>query len=201
MQMLREHPQRLLSSSHSWMASTWSLSQDRFHQTSQEPFKTYAPAVEHLQQRASPSFTKVTGKVLGLAPIILTSHMDIATTATACLEQGPWVEWGSVSLTTWPGNEERCCCSVAQLCLTLWDPTGCNMQGFPVLHSFPEFAQTHVHWVSDAIQPSHPLLSPSLFPSIKVFSKWIASLHLVAKVLELQLQHQSFQWIFKVCFL
>ena len=66
-----------------------------------------------------------------------------------------------------------------------------------------EFAQTHVHWVGDAIQPSHPLLSPSppsIFPSIQVFCSWISSSHQVAKVLELQLQHQSFQWIFRVDF-
>ena len=65
-----------------------------------------------------------------------------------------------------------CCCSVAQSCLTLCDPMDCSMPGFPVLHHLPEFAQTHIHWVSDAIQPSHPLSSllPSVFPSIRVFS-------------------------------
>ena len=66
-----------------------------------------------------------------------------------------------------------CCCSVAQLCPTLYNPMDCSMPGFPVLHHFPEFAQTHVHWVADAIQPSHPLLSlllPSVFPNIRVFS-------------------------------
>ena len=64
------------------------------------------------------------------------------------------------------------CCSVAQLCLTLFDPMDCSTPGFPVLHFLPEFAQTHVHW--DAIQPSHPLTCPSslpsVFPSIQVFS-------------------------------
>ena len=53
------------------------------------------------------------------------------------------------------------CCSVAQLCLTLCDPKDCSPPGFPVLHHLPEFAQTHIHWVSDAIQPSRPLPSPS----------------------------------------
>ena len=53
------------------------------------------------------------------------------------------------------------CCSVAQLCPTLCDPMDCSTPGFPVLHHFLEFAQILVHWVSDAIQPSHPLLSPS----------------------------------------
>ena len=54
-----------------------------------------------------------------------------------------------------------CCCSVAQFCLTLCDPMDCSMPGFPVLHHLPELAQTYVHRVSDAIPPSHPLLSPS----------------------------------------
>ena len=55
----------------------------------------------------------------------------------------------------------KSCCSVAKLCPTFWDPVNCSMTGFPVLHRLPEFAQTHVHWVNDAIQPSHPLWSPS----------------------------------------
>ena len=64
--------------------------------------------------------------------------------------------------------------SVTQLCLTLRDPMDCSMPGFPVHHQLLEFTQTHVYRVSDAIQPSHPLLSPlfppSVFPSIRVFS-------------------------------
>jgi len=64
--------------------------------------------------------------------------------------------------------------SVAQSCLTLCDPMNLSTPGLPVHHQLPESAQTHVHWVSDAIQPSHPLLSPSsptsIFPSIMVFS-------------------------------
>ena len=66
-----------------------------------------------------------------------------------------------------------CCCSVFKLCLTLCNPMDCNMPGFPVLPYLSEFAQTHVHWVSDAIQPFHPLsllLLSSVFPSIRVFS-------------------------------
>ena len=54
-----------------------------------------------------------------------------------------------------------CYCSVIQSCPTLWDPMDCRMPGFPVLHHLPEFAQTHVHWIGDAIQPSHPLSPPS----------------------------------------
>ena len=71
-----------------------------------------------------------------------------------------------------------CCCSVTKLCPTLCDP---SMSGFPVLHYLPdseEFAQTHVHWVSDAIQTSHPLSPPSP-PALNLF------------------QHQDlFQWVF-----
>ena len=66
------------------------------------------------------------------------------------------------------------CCSVTQSCPTLCGPMDCSMPGFPVLHHLPELTQTSVHWVGDAIQPSHPLLSlhlwPSIFPSIRVFS-------------------------------
>ena len=65
-------------------------------------------------------------------------------------------------------------CSVAELCLTLCNPMNCSTPIFPVLHYLPEFAQTHIHWISDTIQPSHPvsplLLLPSIFPSIRVFS-------------------------------
>ena len=54
-----------------------------------------------------------------------------------------------------------CCCSVTKFCPTLCNPIKCSTPGFPVLHCLPEFAQTHIHWVSGAIQPSHPLLPPS----------------------------------------
>ena len=89
--------------------------------------------------------------------------------------------------------------SVAQSCPTLCDPMNCSMPGLPVHHQLPEFTQTHVHSVGDAIQPSHPLSSPSP-PGLNIFQhqgllKWVNSQHQVAKVLEFQLQHQSFQWI------
>ena len=91
------------------------------------------------------------------------------------------------------------------LCLTLWDFVDCSMLGFPVLHYLLEFVQTHVHWVGNAIQPSHSLLSPSSLAfnlsQHQGLFQWVSSLHQVAKVLELQLQHQSFQWIFRVDFL
>ena len=88
--------------------------------------------------------------------------------------------------------------SVTQSCLTLCDPMNRSTPGLPVHHKLPEFTQTHVHRVSDAIQPSHPLSSPSPpapNPSQhQGLFQWVNSSHEVAKVLEFQLQHQSFQW-------
>ena len=79
------------------------------------------------------------------------------------------------------------------------NPMDCSTPGLPVHHQLPESTQTHVHWVGGAIQPPHPLLSPSP-PALNLSQhqglfKWVSSSHQVAKVLELQLQHQSFQWI------
>ena len=94
--------------------------------------------------------------------------------------------------------------SVTQSCMILCDPIDCNTTGFPVHHWLPTLVQTHVHWIGDAIQPSHPLSSPS-HPVFNLSQhqglfQWVSSLHQVAKVLELQLQHQSFQWIFRIAF-
>ena len=86
-----------------------------------------------------------------------------------------------------------CCRSVAQSCPTLCDPMNCSTPGFPVLHHLPELAQAHVHWVGDAIQPSHPLSSPCP-PALNLSQhqglfQWVSSLRQVAKILELL--HQS----------
>ena len=90
--------------------------------------------------------------------------------------------------------------SVTLSCPTLCNPMDCSMPGFPVHHQLPEPSQTPVHCVSDTIQPSHPLLSPSPpapNPSQhQGLFKWVSSSRQVAKVLEFQLQHQSFQWTF-----
>ena len=88
-----------------------------------------------------------------------------------------------------------CCCLATKSCLTLCSPTNCSTPGLLVLHYLPEFAQTYVHWVSDAIQTSHPL-SPSSPLALNLSQhqglfQWVSSWHQVAKVLELQ--HQSFQ--------
>ena len=95
--------------------------------------------------------------------------------------------------------------SVAQSCPTLCDPMDCSTPGLPVHHQLPEFTQTHVHWVGEAIQPSHPLSSPSplafnLFQHQGLF-QWVGSSQQLAKGLEFHFQYQSFQWIFRTDFL
>ena len=77
----------------------------------------------------------------------------------------------------------------------------CGMPGFLGHHQLLEFTQTDVHWVGDAIQSSHPLLSPST-PAFNLSQhqglfQWVSSSHQVAKVMEFQLQHQSLKWIFR----
>ena len=94
--------------------------------------------------------------------------------------------------------------SIIQSCPTLCDPMDCSTPGFPVHHQYLELAQTHVHRAGDTIQPPHPLSSRS--PAFNLSQhqglvQWVSSLHQVAKVLEFQLQHQSFQWIFRTNFL
>ena len=96
-----------------------------------------------------------------------------------------------------------CCCSVTKSCLTLWDPMDCNT---------PRFLSFSISWSLlklmsiESVMPFNrlilcrPLLLPSIFPSISLF-QWVSSSHQVAKALEFQLQHQSFQWIFRINFL
>ena len=88
--------------------------------------------------------------------------------------------------------------SVAQTCLILCDPVNHSTLALPVHHQLLESTQSHVHRVGDAIQPSHPLSSPSP-PALNLSQhqglfQWVNSSHQVAKVLEFQFQHQSFQW-------
>jgi len=87
--------------------------------------------------------------------------------------------------------------SFVQLC----DPMDCSTPAFPVHQQLPKLAQTHVHRVGDAIQPSHPLWSPSpptfSLSQQQALFQGVSSSHQVAKVSEFQLQHQSFQWIFR----
>ena len=91
-----------------------------------------------------------------------------------------------------------CCCPAAQSCPVLCDPMDCSTPGFPVLHCLPEFAQRHVHWVSDAIQPAHPLPQVRLvegFERGKLKGGWMLSiLHLVGYL------HSSYPWaVFFLC--
>ena len=104
-----------------------------------------------------------------------------------CLERT--MLWGSP-------NEFRFS-SVTQSCMTLCDPMDCSTPGLPVHHQLPEFTQTHVHWVGDAIQPSHPLSSPSP-PAFNLSQhqglfQWVSSSHQVAKVLKLETKLRSSQ--------
>ena len=97
-----------------------------------------------------------------------------------------------------------CSCSVTQSCPSLCDPMDCSTPGLPVLHHLLEFAQTHIHGVGNAIQPSYPLSSPPVAFNLSQHQglfRWFGSSHQMAKVLELQLQHQSFQWTGRVDFL
>ena len=102
----------------------------------------------------------------------------------------------------WSGQDHTTigCCSVTKLYLTLCNPMDCSTPGCPVLHCLLKFAQIHVPWIGDAIQPSHPLSPPSpafYLSQHQSLFQWVGSYDQVAKVLELQLQHQSFQWIFR----
>ena len=122
------------------------------------------------------------------------SHMEENYTATEWwAQERQWIAIPIVSVS-----------SVSQLCPTLCNPMDCNTTGLAIHHQLLELTQTHFHWVSDAIQPSHTLSSPSLtfnlFQHQSLF-KWVSSSHQMAKVLEFQLQHQSFQWIFRTDFL
>ena len=93
-----------------------------------------------------------------------------------------------------------CASSVTQLCLMLWDPMDCSLPGLPALHCLHEFSQTHVHWISDAILPSHPLLPPSpsalnlsflasgSFPMSQFFTSGVQSIGTSASVLPMSIQ-------------
>ena len=93
-----------------------------------------------------------------------------------------------------------CCCSVIQSCLTLCDHMDCSTPGLPVPHHLLEFAQVHVHFINNAVQPSHPLMpfSPSALnlSQHQVLFQWVVCSYQMTRILELQ--HQSFQWIFRV---
>ena len=132
------------------------------------------------------------------------SHWDFASSAQSCPSWGIRTEKGPADLASepWPGGVGKSFSSVTQSCPTICDSMNYSTPGLPVQHQLPEFTQTRVHWVGDASQPSHPLLSPSptafkLSQRQDIF-QWVHSSYQVAKILEFQLHHQSFQWIFRV---
>ena len=115
-------------------------------------------------------------------------HLSVSTKIT-------WsgYDWNFINTTHHYG--ENFCCSVINLCMILCSPMNWSMPGFPALHSFLEFAQTHVRWICDAIQPSHLLSALPLVLNLSQHQRlfqWVGSSHQVAKVLEFQLQNQSF---------
>ena len=128
---------------------------------------------------------------------INSQHVDVWLLTSSSSPGRPW-------LLFWIFTTVCCCCSVAESCRTLCDPMDCSTPGFPSFTICWSLLKLF-HRVSEAIQPSHPL-SPSSLPAFN-FSQHqslfqsVSSLHQVVKVLELQLQHQSFQWIFSVNFL
>ena len=128
----------------------------------------------------------------GAIPFSRGSSQPRARIHVSCISRWVLCLWATreAQLTTY-----SCCCWVTQSCPTLCDPMDWSTPGFPSLHHLLEFSQTHVHWIRDAIQPSHPLSSPSHTSfSLSLHQglfQWVGSPHKVAKVLELQ--HQSFQ--------
>ena len=126
----------------------------------------------------------------------------------SCIQEGKhqvFARSESIATEVWSVNQHLGVCSVQfspQSCPALCDSMDCSKPVFPVHHQLPELTQTHVHRVGDVIQPSHPLLSPSP-PAFNLSQhqglfEWVGSLQQVAKILEFQLQHQSFQWIFRI---
>ena len=117
----------------------------------------------------------------------------------------PWQPpcWVSFSPRWWCSY--HCCFSVSESCLTLCNPMAYSVPGSSVLFYLLQFAQTHVHWVGDASQPSHPPLPPFPFAFNLVqhqgLFQWVVCSYQVAKLLEFALQYRSFQWIFMVDFL
>ena len=111
----------------------------------------------------------------------------------------------SITVLEYGGGRSVQFSSVTQSCLTVCNPMDCSMSVLLVHHQLPEVTQTHVHWIHDAIQPYHALSSPSP-PTFnhsqhQGLFKSASSSYQVAKVLEFQLQHQSFQWIIRTGFL
>ena len=133
-----------------------------------------------------------------------TTLMSCCSVAQLCTTLCNPMDWSMPGFLSFTISQSVQFSSVAQSSLTLCNPINWSTPGLPIRHQLTEPTQTHVHWVSDIIQLSHPLSSPS--PALNLshhqgLFKWVSSLHQVAKVLEFQLQHQSFQWILRTDFL
>ena len=130
-----------------------------------------------------------------MSQFITSSGQSIGVSASTSVLPMNIQYWFPLGWTGWISLQPVQFSSVAQSCPTLCDPMNCSTPGLPVHNQLPEFTQTHVHWVSDAIQPSQPLLSPS--PPVPNPSKhqglfqWVNSSHEVAKVLEFDSQKSS----------
>ena len=125
-----------------------------------------------------------------LSPILLLWHHGPWPARLRC----PW---------DFPGKNTSCyCCSITQSCLTVCDSMDYSIPGLPVPHHLLESAQVHVHCIIDAIQPSHPLMPSSLsacnLSQHQRLFQWVICSRQMTKILELQLQHKSFYWIFRV---
>ena len=156
--------------------------------------------------------TEVTQQQGNLITVVTTSIQYCTATLSRALRGKKLTHTDSkeISWTDFFHKQPNCLSIVIQSPSCVWlsaTPWTVSTPGFPVPHHLPEFAQVHVHWISDSIQPSHSLSSPS--PSAFNLSQhqglfqWAGSLHQVARVfkLQLQLQHQSFQRVFRVDFL
>ena len=145
--------------------------------------------------------TEAAGKARNYEEVALVVSVNLAMNDSRSTQRETWENgllWVRLLL-RFGSIIQSCCCSVTKWYTTLCDHMDCSTSGFPIIHHLPELAQTLVHWVSDAIQPSHPLSSPSP-PAFNLsqhqgFFQWVSCSHHVAKVLEFQ--HQSFQWIFR----
>ena len=159
----------------------------------------------HKRHRFHPWVAKIPCRAWQPTPVFLPGQFNVQRSLAG---YSPWVAKSQTWLkylnmhthkTTLKQSKYSRNVAIVQSCSTLWDPIDESTPGCPVLHYLPEFAQTHVHWVSDTTQPSHPLLPsspPALNLSQDLFQS-VGSSHQVAKVLGLQFQHQSFQWVFR----
>ena len=150
----------------------WHLQEELQVDISIHSWTNHLPQFDQLRMMLE--FCKVLGAIPNKQPVILVileKNCPVLSTFSNdwCIQYLLWLiwqphngSWAPEMRLLWLRNWYFCCCLVAQLCSTLCKPVDYSMPGLPVHHQPPEFTQTHVHRVSDAIQPSHPLPSPSL---------------------------------------